>query len=284
MGLGWVVVNNEALEFSASAVLWPFSTKAKILACLTALLVAPLNAKVTLYTDSVAIIIRFDNINTFRNLSVQKKEKISNFQIWLSIAYIIECKNLTLNMVKIKAHSGDRLNDRADNLAKVAASSAPHLNVKYLSIPDHNLEIACDNLTLEASSRKSIKTLFEARQFSNLLQLQRNSDLQLLTEHHHINWSAISFMLNYNFSDNDKSSTSFKQHRLRSFKYKIFSQELPTLSRMKLRRPDLYPSETCLSCFRTNETQVHFWTCPFHQDKWRDILDRAADMLMLTLQ
>ncbi len=86
-------------------------------------------------------------------------------------------------MVKVKAHSGNRLNDRTDRLAKIAASSAPRIHVKYLSIPGHQMEIACDNLTLDASSRKSIKSLIEARQFYDLLQLQRNSDLHLLTEH-----------------------------------------------------------------------------------------------------
>ena len=53
---------------------------------------------------------------------------------------------------------------------------------------------------------------------------------------------------------------------------------------MKQRRPDLYPSETCLSCSRSNESQAHFWTCPNHLQKWSDTLDRATDMLMLIFQ
>ena len=44
MGFGWVLVNNEAIEFSASAVLWPSSTKAEILAVLTALMIIPVKA------------------------------------------------------------------------------------------------------------------------------------------------------------------------------------------------------------------------------------------------
>ncbi len=70
MGIGWVVVNNEVLEFSASVVLWPFSTKAKMLACLTALMVTPVKAKVTIYTNSAATITGFDKIAEFTNLSV----------------------------------------------------------------------------------------------------------------------------------------------------------------------------------------------------------------------
>jgi len=70
MGIEWVVVNNEALEFSASAVLWPFSTKAKMMACLIALMVALVKAKVTIYTDSAATIIGFDKLAEFKYLSV----------------------------------------------------------------------------------------------------------------------------------------------------------------------------------------------------------------------
>ncbi len=81
MGIGWVVVNYDTLEFSASAILWPSSTKAEMLACLTVLLVVQVKAQVTIYTDSTATIIRFDQIDGFINLSVRKKEKISNFQI-----------------------------------------------------------------------------------------------------------------------------------------------------------------------------------------------------------
>jgi len=139
--------------------------------------------------------------------------------------------------------------------------------------------MACDKLTLEASSRKCIKAISKARHFDLMLQLQRNSEIKLLTEHQHINWTATSFMLNYNLSDKDNAATSFAQHRQRSFKYKIFSQELPTLSCMRRQRSDLYPSADCLSCQRHKEFQSHFWTCSSHQDQWRMILNQATTML-----
>ncbi len=87
-------------------------------------------------------------------------------------------------------------------------------------------------------------------------------------------------MLNSNTFETDKGNTSFAQYRQRSFKYKIFSDELPTLSRLKRRRPDLYPSDTCLSCSQSSETQLHFWSCPSHQAQWINTLNRAADLLM----
>ena len=284
MGLSFVVVNQEHLEFSASAVLWPLSTKAEMLACLAALMVVPVQALTTLYTDSAATIAGFNRIDELKNLSVRKREKIPNFQIWLTIAHIMEIKNLTIQLVKVKAHSGERLNERADRLAKTAAFSAPRLHLNYLNLPGNRLELTCDYLTVEASSRRCIKSLYEAKHFFQILHLQRNSDIHLLTEQHHIHWSATSFMLNHNTTAKDKASTSFPQHRQRSFKYKLFCTELPTLSRMRSRRPDLYPVDTCLSCQRCCENQSHFWTCSAHQEQWRDILNSAAELLTKLLQ
>jgi len=169
-------------------------------------------------------------------------------------------------MVKVKAHSGDRLNDKTDRLAKAAAFAAPRLNLKYSNLPEVSLVLTCDNLIVDASSRKSIKQLFNAKYFYETLQLQRHSDLKILTENQHINWLSTSFMLNHTSSDQDRSSTSFKQHRLRSFKYKIFSEELPILAKLKQRRPDLYLTDECLLCQRYAEIQAHLWLCLQNQE------------------
>jgi len=71
-------------------------------------------------------------------------------------------------------------------------------------------------------------------------------------------------MLNNNVSNKDNASTSFAQHRQRLFKYKLFSNELPTLALMKQYRSDLYQSDEYLYCQRHKETQAHLWMCPSH--------------------
>ena len=112
-------------------------------------------------------------------------------------------------MVKVKAHSGDWLNDKADQIAKAAAVIAPRINLQYMSIPGLKLVLTCDHLTVDFSSRQSIKQLFEAKAFHELLQLQRNKDIATLTENHHIHWPSTTFMLNYNNSETNRGSTSF---------------------------------------------------------------------------
>ncbi len=245
-----------------------------------ALLVVPIHASVVIHTDSVATIAGFDHLHSLINMSICKRKKLSNFQIWMTIAHMIEAKHLQIRMVKVKAHSGNKYNDRADYLAKAATFSASWLHIHYLSLPGFKVELTCDFLILETSSRRSIKSIFDAKQFFQLLQLQWHFDLNILTEQYHISWASTSFMLNHNASDNDKATTLFKQHRQRTFKYKLFTDELPTLFRLRRRRPDLYPSDECLSYQRYPESQTHFWSCPSYQEQWRSIIDRAADMLL----
>ena len=234
MGIGWVNVNQENICFSASAILWSSSTKAEMLACLTALIVAAPKALVTIFTDSAATITGFERLDTFMQLSVQKREKIPNFQIWMIVAHIIKVLDLKIKLIKVKAHSSDRLNNKADILAKKAAVSAPNLSLQYMNLPGLLLGITYDNLVIETSSRKIIKQIFDAHAFYDTLQLRRHSDLRTLTEYHHINWPSTVFMLNYNYSENDQAATSFPQYRQRAFKYKLFSDELPTLAQMKV--------------------------------------------------
>ncbi len=186
--------------------------KAEMLACLSALIVSAPKAQVTIFTDSAATIAGFVNLDIFMQLSVRKHEKTPNFQIWMTIDYIIRALDLKVKMVKVKAHSGDRLNEKADQIAKATTFVTPRLNLNYMSLPGLQVVLACDNLTMESSSKHSIKQLYDAKYFYDILQLQRHSDIEILTVLHHINWSATTFMLNHNISAKDSAATSFSQH------------------------------------------------------------------------
>jgi len=182
MGIGWISAQHKELTFSTSAILWPSSTKAEMLAYLTTLMVAPVIASVTLVTDSAATIDDMANLQEMMHQSIRKREKIPNFPIWMTIAYTIEALDLKVTMIKIKAHSRDRLNEWADKLAKDATFSALQLNLHYTKLPDLNLVIVCNHLIIENSSRRCIKQLQDAGHFHNYLQLQRNTAIKTLTE------------------------------------------------------------------------------------------------------
>ncbi len=187
-------------------------------------------------------------------------------------------------MIKIKAHSGDRLNDLADQLAKKAVQDGPRLNLKLTDILAVRILMTCDDLEIEASSRRCIKHLFHAQNFSQFLLLRRAKEIYMLTEQHHIQWSATTRMLNNNQTDNDRSTTSFMQHHRRAFKYKLFISELLTLTQLNKRRPDLYKKPTCVLCNQKDESQEHIWTCSVHHHIWINLLSKAAHFLYDTIQ
>jgi len=70
-------------------------------------MVAPVKANVTIYTDSATTIAGFYKIDDIMNLSVRKRAKIPNYQLWMTIAHLIDIKLLTIHMIKVRAHSGD---------------------------------------------------------------------------------------------------------------------------------------------------------------------------------
>jgi len=280
MGLGWVNENNEALKFQASATSWPSSTKAEMLACLTALITAPCHAKVTIHTDSKATIDGFHRLPEFNRLSIRKREKITNYPIWCMLSFIIAQMDLDVTMTKVKAHSGDRLNDMADELAKKAVIQSPRLILNLTNIPALRMIMTCDDFHIEMSSRQCLKHLSHAKNFYQFLLLRRSDELLLLSEQHHIHWPTTTFMLNSNQTNIDQSTTSFIQHRHHAFKYKLFMNELPTLNQINMRRPDLYKKTTCVLCSQESESQEHVWTCPVHHNTWTNILNKAAQFLL----
>src|SRR4051794_28019182 len=77
------------------------------------------------------------------------------------------------------------------------------------------------------------------------LDLNRNSHIRRLTNNHSINWLAIWSLFSLNTSSLVISFTSCK---LKTFIIKNFVNELPTLSRMSVLRPDLYEYWCCVGC------------------------------------
>ena len=57
-------------------------------------------------------------------------------------------------------------------------------------------------------------------------------------------------------------ATSFKDSKRRSFLLKLIHNELPTLDKLRTRRPDLFgPVTICPLCNEENETREHIFKC-----------------------
>ncbi|PKY35031.1 hypothetical protein RhiirB3_455340, partial [Rhizophagus irregularis] len=109
--------NNEEGEYSvySSLFLWPSSTRAEIVAIFLALLTAPENSNVTIYTDSLGAI---NSINSTFDSTTRKWLKKTNNLIIIKIIMLIRKASINIKLVKIKGHSGIIGNDIADKLAK----------------------------------------------------------------------------------------------------------------------------------------------------------------------
>jgi ribonuclease HI len=182
MGIGWICIPESLPQvfFNASIENWVSSTRAEIFAILTALIVFPRNSTISIYSDSLATILGYESYVTNHNFSVRTNEKVPNYTLWLTIKYIVDHLNLNVSLVKVKGHSDDVYNNIADHIAK-SGTQLPPLSINYLKIPSINILFNFNQIPIESSIRYFLKYLFDASNFSAILDLQRNEELKLLT-------------------------------------------------------------------------------------------------------
>src|SRR5581483_11094420 len=131
MGFSWILdgtVHPSPLFFKGSTTLFTSSSKAENFAILTALIVCPESTNIKIYTDSQCTI---DSFNRFPSTSPRRKLKQNNFLIWHAIFHIISSLKLSVQLFKIKAHSGIILNEQADQLAKDACKCKDYIKLNY---------------------------------------------------------------------------------------------------------------------------------------------------------
>ena len=279
MGIGWFVanINQQRVQFQASLKHFPSSTKAEIVAVLTALITCPPNSQVDLYLDSANTINTFTKVIIDESLTHKQILKITNCWIWLNIKYIIDTLQLKIHLHKVKAHSNNKLNDLADTLAKQGTSCLElNINIQqniaiYLSLEDK---------ILETPIHKFWKEYNNAKNFSHFLNLKRNEDYKQLTRDNLIDWKYILNTFNNN-NEINTSSTSFEQSNSTAFKSRIFFKELPTVSHLSHKYHNLYGNLNCPTCDTYKEDQDHIWQCP---NRNQDIADLHSTFNLALLE
>jgi ribonuclease HI len=121
MGAAWLQTKgpNQGNSFAAGITDWPSSHRAELAAITLAILTVPQTSRVEIVTDSASC------INTFNKLikpdpkyTTRRWIKERNWSLWMRLSEIIRKKKLQVHLKKVKAHSGDLLNDKVDKLAK----------------------------------------------------------------------------------------------------------------------------------------------------------------------
>ena len=124
------------LRLAVSTTTWPSAYKAELLAVLLALLVAPNNCSVNLYSDCESIIKHFDYINNGGFINIRNIFKQPHHNLWLTILQEIKKKNLTVVWHKVISHSNDLQNNAVNRLARTSAHnhvSAVNSDIGYNS-------------------------------------------------------------------------------------------------------------------------------------------------------
>ena len=151
-----------------------------------ALLTAPLCSNVKIFTDSAAAIQVITNSQ--QGLTTRKWLKTPNSLWIMNIIALLKEKGLTLELVKVKGHSGDVLNDLADELAKEGEFCNCILDAPFTSTNEQVKFFPCyNNIPLSQKIRRfstSILRSFTCAEWSHLNSQKDNFS------HHRIKWSA----------------------------------------------------------------------------------------------
>lgn len=288
MGAGWILKDTE-ISFHCGITKFPSSTRAEIVAILTAILATPSNNKLYIYTDSQAAIDGINNTLTLHQQSTAHSLKQHNYILLHIIKDLLINKNITLQLEKVKGHSQNRWNDVADTLAKHGRTEAIYNRDRNFTLEtlDRQIDlnsIGCvltwDGHYVDRNIRSYISLV------SNLTieaQWSYNNQWQPIFDHDH----ASNF--NYQWSSFWNSFAILNHHNCRSFKtsadfifkLKRTNNLLPTIDKLRLRSP-YYNQLKCVFCNIQDETLKHLATCPSLELNWNRIEDEISRKLTKT--
>ncbi|GET54697.1 ribonuclease H-like domain-containing protein [Rhizophagus irregularis DAOM 181602=DAOM 197198] len=201
----------------------PSSSRAEAAAIYAVLTISPRDSEVTIYTDSQTAIDGLQSCFSSIYSNSRLYYKTTNFELWAIIERTILSKNLTVLPVKVKAHSGNYLNDFADSLANTAHTASSSILISGMDLASaHDFVLIYDNDVV----------------------------------YYIVDWELTWFTLNFKPS-HDASFTPEHASRHLTFKFKLFLDDLPTLEKLKRTRPDLYMDElTCRSSSNLVDTDL----------------------------
>ncbi|GET66496.1 RNA-directed DNA polymerase from mobile element jockey-like isoform X1 [Rhizophagus irregularis DAOM 181602=DAOM 197198] len=254
MGWSWVQVLDGAGFFQSIAAHahgiihnWPSSTRAEIAAIHAALTVTPPFSTVTIHTDS--------------------QSAIDGLRLCATFSYS--------NTVKVKGHSGNFYNDYADSLANSAHTSSSAILLSDLDqVSPHDFVLKYDDILCESNPRRLFKQYSQMLWMHSLTRLSRfNFTIALSSiSDFVIDWDLTWFTLNAE-PQHDASFTCAHASSHRTFKFKLFLEDLPTLEHLKRIRPDLYIDILlCRSCLDSKEDFMHLFMCKCRRIAMEQIL------------
>ena len=224
----------------------------------------PYETKVRIYSDSKAAIEGIQNSKGI--MSIRSHFKIKNRSL---ISQILDCcntKKLDLELTKVKRHSMNIWNDKADKLAKEGLSSCIGIEVQELMMGRIGITPKWKDKTIDSPLRSfvnlTVVTAYETA-WADLNSIrpvlnQRDSD----QSNEQLNWKNTWAVLK---KLQGKRCTSMIRSKTLIFRIKCLNKLLPTKDISFQRDPALYESKTCIACFVSEETLEHLAECQIYQ-------------------
>jgi hypothetical protein len=171
---------------------------------------------------------------------------------------IIRKKKLQVYLKKVKAYSGDLLNDKVDKLAK-EGRNFPEIIWKDPRCPLWSALPIWNQIAIDISLREFIKEIHKKETLIEWCQQNRIQKrwVKEIEEQNKYSWT--------NFwkhcRQGSSLQTSPKQAKERNFRIKLINDELPTLLNLKKRKPNIYKDATCPTCKTKEEDTRHLFDC-----------------------
>ncbi|CAB4485566.1 unnamed protein product [Rhizophagus irregularis] len=274
-GFGWIQVSNDApkFTFSGSTVFFPSSYKSESMALLTAIITLPYQGTAIISTDSANCIHTFNHRINTPVISPRKKLKQNNYLIWDLIFWIIHNMKLSISLQKVKAHSNDTYNDRADALANTGSFSEQPIIVNHRFFAQTSLgHIGWNNIyVVDRNVRKWADNPIQATIFNSLVNNTSLKPIHEFISNGSIDWSFTRLWIHHNPTD---SPTNNRLSIVKGTKIKKSNFIYPTADILQRNYPKLYPKGVikCVECKCKDDTATHVCLCNSHIEDINRIL------------
>src|SRR5581483_546853 len=191
---------------------------------------------------------------------------------------LIQKKQITVQMTKVKAHSNDANNNKVDLLAKEAKEEPEITWTKWYR--QEALTTFCWNeIPIDIGARDFVKELHKRNilmKWAGQNRIQKRWSKEI-NDHENFDWREF-------WEANrigEALETSLKKTREKSFRIKIMHNELPTLDNMNKRSLKEYGGLIeCIYCRKEKESLEHLLSCPDIVEIRKEIWNEAKDLVL----
>ena len=268
MGYGWIE-EQTGIQMGHRIRDWFSSTRAELFAIWSALLCAPYDSKITIFTDSQSAVDLLKKFGKLEKISVRDFFNINNASVIAKIIETIRGKNLHVEYIKIKAHNGIEYNEVADKIAKRAAYEGESWCLTYENTDAANILFTpiWNGYIIDKKLRSFVKDI------TGISYELEWSLLKYNIVDFHDSYSTHEWNVTWTIFDSMKGNncTTMETSKNWSWACKLIDYNLPTLDKMHERYPDIYEESECILCGREIENMEHLSTCIFLEQLWRDV-------------